>query len=288
MSKNKTEQRFSGKKTVMLAGSIAVAMGMVSHQANAAVDYPSSTKINQMTQDAPAPLKGALSAQEKVLNVFDAGYGLQGYVVDAGGQNPILYYDKEKDFAFSGVILDKHGRNVSQQHYAEQIPKQDYSEVLTRLEKSGNFMTEGAEDATAEIYVIFDPSCPHCHSFYENTRSFVKDGSLKIHWTPVAFLSQKSVGKVAKMLQSDNPIEMFIKDSDSYRSGGIAPLSDSEIQEATTQMTQENVEFMRAFDSTGTPTIIYKTPNEKVYTISSSLPEKEIADLIQEIAPENK
>lgn len=286
MSKKETANRFASKTSIALASSVAVAMGMTSFQANAAVEYPTSTKINQMTQDVPSPLKGALGQNEKVLNVFDAGYGLEGYVVEAGGQNPILYYDKEKNIAFSGVILDENGVNASQKHYAEQIPKQDYSDVLGKLVDSGNYMTEGAEDADAEIFVIFDPSCPHCHSFYENSRSFVKDGSLKIHWTPVAFLSQKSMGKVANMWQSENPIEKFIKDSDSYRSGGITPLSADEIEEKTKTLTEENVAFMRSFDSTGTPTIIYKTQKDKVYTISSSLPENEIGELIQEISGE--
>ena len=276
------------KKTLITAISATALLGFSQAQAQEAVDYPSSVKIREMTQDAPSALKNVLTNGEKVINKFDAGYNYEGYVIDANGQTVILYYEEDKNIAFSGVLLDENGINVSQQHYAQQIPKQNYADVYSNLVDSGNFFTEGAEGASAEIYVIFDPACPYCHSFYENSRELVESGELKIHWTPVAFLSKASLGKVAKMWQSEDPVAVFKKDSDNYRDGGIEPLSEDEIQEEVNQLTQENIQFMRAFESSGTPTIIYETPEGKVYTIGSSMPTDELRELVDSISVEEE
>lgn len=246
--------------------------------------YPSSVEIRQMTQDAPEAFKTVLNNGEQIISTFDADNGYTGYVVSAGGQNVILYYDNESDLIFSGAMIDKFGNNLSQQHYATQIPKRDYSNVLDMVQKSDSYITEGQESAPAEIYVFLDPECPHCHTFWESTRKFVDNGSLKVHWLPVAFLTQDSLGKVAAFVQSEDPVSGLNEGEKSFREGGLVPLKEEAIKDSTMELADQNIQFMRSFDSNGTPTIVYKTTEGKVYTIDRSIPEDELQELIDSIS----
>lgn len=260
--------------------SIAILAGIVSTSALANVAYPTEQEINKINADLPSTFKNLVSNRETVVNVFDAGKGFSGYVIETPQQEAIIYHNEELGVAFSGMMLESGGINLSSEHYENQIPQKDFSNALSALSQDNTHMTEGEMDADKELWIFFDPNCPHCNATWQTSRSFIESGELKVHWVPVAFLSNTSVGKVAKFWQSENRIESFNESELIYDQGGADPLRSNEITDETRAMLDKNLDYMRSFDANGTPTIIYETSDGTVNKISTSLNNNSMRELL--------
>ena len=270
------------KTKIATAVTFSLAGMFIASVANAATPYPSEEKIQELNSSVPSSFSRLLGEQETIVAKFDAGYGFEGYVIETPQREAIIYHNKENGVAFSGMMLLDGGVNVTEEHYETEVPVKDYSDVLEKVIGDNTILTEGAEDAEKELWVFFDPNCPHCHTIWQTTRSFIDSGELKVHWMPVAFLSNTSAGKVAKFWQAEDQVAVFNESEAQFNQGGSTPLRSSEITRETREMLETNLDYMGDFGSNGTPTVVYKNKSGGVGVISSSMSEERMREFLDE------
>lgn len=268
------------KTKIAKAITFSLAGMVLAGTASAATPYPSDEEIKELNSNLPSTFSRLVTSNETVVAKFDAGFGFEGYVIETPQQEAIIYHDSERNIAFSGMMLIDGGINVTEEHYETEIPEKDYSDVLASVVAGDTVLTEGSADAEKELWVFFDPNCPHCHTIWETTRSFIESGELKIHWMPVAFLSNTSAGKVAKFWQAEDQVAVFNESEAKFNQGGSTPLRSSEITRETREMLEKNLDYMGDFGSNGTPTVVYKTKEDTVGVISSSMSEERMRDFL--------
>jgi thiol:disulfide interchange protein DsbG len=274
------EIKMLNKTKITTAVTFVLAGMVISGTASAATPYPSEEKLKELNSSLPSTFSRLISSNEKVVAKFDAGYGFEGYVIETPQQEAIIYHNEEKNISFSGMMLIDGGINVTEEHYETEIPAKDYSSVLAEVVQDNTVLTEGQADAEKELWVFFDPNCPYCHTIWETTRSFIDSGELKVHWMPVAFLSNTSAGKVAKFWQAEDQVAVFNEAEAKFNQGGSTPLRSSEITRETREMLEKNLDYMGDFGSNGTPTVIYETKEGGVKVISSSMSEERMRSFL--------
>lgn len=221
----------------------------------------------------------------KVVNKFKAGGGLQGWVLQQGGQNSVVYTTADGKHLIAGALIDEAGQNLTAQYAEKYIPKPEYEKLMPQLEKSA-YVTVGAKGNAAKsvIYAFYDPNCTYCHLAYKALKHYEAAG-LQVRWVPVAFLSPTSSTKAAAIMEAANP-EAAMHENETAPNG-IKPVE--RVSDAVAKKLEANAKLMTSFGFTGTPGIVYKDKNGKVMTkngmprlsdlpIITGLPEQKIDD----------
>lgn len=242
-----------------------------------ALDYPTKLQIDKMESNAPKLIKNLISNSENrhVINVFDAGNEITGYVVGDDAGSKIFYQIDKKDIFFVGTMVNSDMIDVTSEHYAKQVPKKDISATFEKIKESNSYFTEGSEKATKEIFVFFDPNCGYCKQLWSSLRPIVDSGTLKVNWLPVAILGESSRNLSATILQSTDPVKEMIN-LEQGKSNGLA---DNKINSKTISILNANLDFMKELKATGTPTIVYNTKDNKSYSVSSSMSTEDLLKL---------
>lgn len=243
--------------------------------------YNTEKEIEELNNSLPNTFKRLLDNNVKVVSKFQAEKGYIGYVVKTPQDKAIVYHDPEKNISFSGMMIGENGKNLTRLHHETKIEKTDYSHVLERVVDDNTILTEGNDDAEKELWIFFDPNCPYCNKLWKSSREFIESGYLKVNWMPVAFLRDTSAGKVAHFWQAEDPIKTFREAELKFSEGGAEPVKQSDIKISTKRMLDTNLEYMRDFDSNGTPTIVYETKNGRVEVISSSMSEERMKSFLE-------
>lgn len=184
--------------------------------------------------------------------------GVTGYVIEGGdGKTGIVYGMGE--YVLSGSLLDAEGNDLTRQYAASQLPKPDYATVARALEQDPHLVSEGAEDAP-EIYVFADPNCIFCHKFWQQTRDWVADGKVRLHWVMVGFLKPSSAGYSAAIMNADDRAGALgiVKESlgQSGKSSDIAQLDP--IPADLKAALQKHSQWMAELDFSGTPGLLFQ------------------------------
>jgi thiol:disulfide interchange protein DsbG len=124
--------------------------------------------------------------------------------------------------------------------------------ILTDI-KQTTWITEGKGPHV--VYIFFDPNCPYCHRLYLNTRSWVKQGKLQIHWIPVGILTTTSPGKAIALLQADDPVAAFYKNEDHYDEGGA--IEEDLADPATEKQLKANEALLSRTHSGAVPVMLF-------------------------------
>lgn len=202
----------------------------------------------------------------KVVNKFQAANNLQGWVLQRGTQNSVVFTSADGKYLFAGALIDESGKNLTQAYTEQYVPKPDYTKLYSQLESSA-YVAEGAKGAAVKgtIYAFLDPNCIFCHFAWKAFQPYEKAG-LQVRWVPVGFLKPDSKGKAAALLEAadvDAAMEKneteFVKETES---GGIKAVE--RISDATAKKLQANAKLMADFGFGGTPAIVYKGKDGKV------------------------
>jgi len=71
------------------------------------------------------------------------------------------------------------------------------------IKRHGSGAPVGRMMAAKEVFVFFDPKCPHCAMLWVETEKLRKE--LKFTWIPVAFMGQGSAGAGMEVLDDPHP-----------------------------------------------------------------------------------
>lgn len=184
--------------------------------------------------------------------------GVTGYVVKTGdGKIGIVY--GLGDYVLSGSLLDAEGNDLTRQYAARQIPKPDYASVAEKLAQNPHLVSEGAS-GVPEIYVFADPNCIFCHKFWKQTRSWVADGKVRLHWVMVGFLKPSSLGYSAAIINAEDragALQTFEESFGNNGNGrGIAELDP--IPANLKAVLQQQSQWMAELSFSGTPGLLFK------------------------------
>jgi len=188
---------------------------------------------------------------------------ITGYVVKGpNGKTGILY--SYKSFVISGSIINAQGENLTRKYAQSEMPKPDFSQAVAGLEKLSHVVTEG-KDGAPQVYVFADPNCIYCHKFWKQSRKWVKEGKVQLHWILVGFLKSSSPGRAAAIMASKDPAAALTKNETGFDVGkeeGAIKAMDS-IPDELKKAIQAHEHEMAKLEFTGTPALVYKDSNGK-------------------------
>lgn len=204
---------------------------------------------------------GIASLQEKIgFNIIKSfetpAPGVTGYVIESGDAKTGIVYGLG-DYVLSGALMDAQGKNLTEQYAASQLPKPDYGAVAELLAQDSYLVSEGPEDAP-EIYVFADPNCVFCHKFWQQTRDWVAEGKVQLHWVMVAFLKPSSLGYSAAIMAAEDRAGALRAFEESFGQNGAGIRELDPIPTELKAALDEHRQQMAALDFSGTPGLLFK------------------------------
>lgn len=218
-------------------------------------------------ENIPKVLEAPLKAGMKVVNKFQAGGKLQGWVLSQGGQNSVVYTTEDGKFLLAGALIDEAGTNLTAQFAEKYVPKPEYDKLAPQLEKSA-YIVSGAKGNAAKstIYAFIDLNCGYCAMAYKALLPYEAAG-LQVRWVPVAFLRPDSSNKAAALFESSNP-DAALKGHELAFGGkdGASIKPSATVSDAVAKKLESNGKLMRDFGFNGTPGIVFKDKTGKTLT----------------------
>lgn len=147
---------------------------------------------------------------------------------------------------------------------ASVAPSLEAARKYARGFDTGNMMS------ARQVFVFFDPQCPHCGAFWNETKSLEKDA--RFTWVPVSFLGAKSLTQGATILYSPNPVAAMAEHEAKLAAnqGGIEP---TEVDPKFKAIVTKNTRLLESFGATGVPFVL--SINQKTgqtYSNSGGMP----------------
>ncbi|MAB53036.1 MULTISPECIES: thiol:disulfide interchange protein DsbG [Marinobacter] len=184
--------------------------------------------------------------------------GVTGYVVKTGdGKAGIIY--GVGDYTFSGALLESDGTDLTRQYTTRYISEPMYASVAEKLSRDTHLVSEGGKNAP-EIYVFADPNCIFCHKFWQQTRDWVAQGKVRLHWVMVGFLKPSSLGFSAAIMNAEDragALQAFEENFGNNGSGeGISELTP--VPANLKAALEQHSKWMAELGFSGTPGLLFK------------------------------
>jgi|2_EtaG_2_1085320.scaffolds.fasta_scaffold00057_44 thiol:disulfide interchange protein DsbG len=221
----------------------------------------------------PQIIKQVTDRGLKVLSSFKSVDGMTGYVLDSNGSPVTLYVTRNGEHAFVGTLIDENGTNLSAPKVQELFIDAKNQEAWSKLENS-HWIQDGDPNAETVVYAFVDPNCPYCHRFRTAALPWLKAGKVQIRHIVVGVLASDSVAKASTILGSKKPHGAYIKNFETFRSGGIVPAH--EAAERGKAQVEANNRLMSDLGVSATPGIYYKDGNGNVGMRLGLPPESEL------------
>lgn len=136
----------------------------------------------------------------------------------------------------------------------------------------------GSLTSARQVFVFFDPQCPHCGMFWEETKQLAKDA--RFTWVPVAILNRSSLNQGAAILSSKSPVETMDAHEQKLRAGAggmEAAAADAEYK----ALIERNTRLMESFGAVGVPFIIgTNAETGAVFAESRGMPAAKLASTL--------
>lgn len=226
-----------------------------------------------VASEYPEPIVAAQSAGFKIHGSFDAGDGMTGWAATGQDRGVVIYTTPSGKQALIGVMLDASGRNLTEGHLAQYVPKPDYSEAWAKLE-AATIVSEGNRDSGNVVYVFMEPNCGYCHLFWEASRPYLETGKVEMRHILVSFLRETSAAKNAAILEAANPSALLAEHEATFQQGGIEGIASP--KESTIAALEGNNGLMRELGLQGTPAIVFKNADGKVEILKGMPPAEQL------------
>lgn len=122
----------------------------------------------------------------------------------------------------------------------------------------GSGFTVGNMMAVRQIYVFFDPQCPHCGHLWEAAKPLANQ--VKMVWMPVGFIGAKSTPQGAALLAASDPGAAMDAHEKSLlaQQGGLIPPSDLPADLA--EKVKANTKLWSSLGGEAVPFVVFKNP----------------------------
>lgn len=155
------------------------------------------------------------------------GTELTAWIVKSGAERRIFYVPASGAVAILGLVFDKDLNNVTTEHAlrytspaaiaAGSGPATAPATAMEGFETGPlmqvafsqlvNARASHVEGGGKDVYVVYDPGCPSCHNLWKASRGLL--GQLRIHWVPIASVTQKSANLAENILTAMEPEKAF-------------------------------------------------------------------------------
>jgi thiol:disulfide interchange protein DsbG len=121
---------------------------------------------------------------------------------------------------------------------------------------TGKGFTVGAMMSAQPVYVLFEPSCPHCGHLWEASKAL--QGKVKFIWIPVAFNQGKSLAQAATLLSSSTPLETMSEHEKSVLAGTGGIAASSSVPPELEQAIKANTQLLATLGQDSVPFVVAK------------------------------
>ncbi|MEJ7746246.1 MAG: thiol:disulfide interchange protein DsbG [Luteimonas sp.] len=195
----------------------------------------------------------------KIPMAFQSASGLKAIVADNGSERKLMYVTPDGKHLILGMVYDTAGNNLTNDdmNRSSVRPSEAAAPSLSATDKIELWDAAGKLDYIEEgrgdrvVYAVFDPTCPYCHTLYQETRKFAAEGNARIRWIPVAILSESSKGLAAALYGTRD------------RAAGMTALMDGsaspiKVEKPAALALAKNLLFLRDTGHTGVPLVLYR------------------------------
>ena len=122
----------------------------------------------------------------------------------------------------------------------------------------GTGFTVGNMMAVRQIYVFFDPQCPHCGHLWEAAKPLANQ--MKMVWIPVGFIAAKSTTQGAALLAASDPAAAMSAHEQSLlaqKGGMTAP---DNLPADLTDKVKANTKLWQQLGGESVPMVVFKNP----------------------------
>ena len=208
----------------------------------------------------PEPLEFIEKQGGEVVNAFHAPSGFTGYIIDFRGNALTVYLSENKQYLFTGKMLDSTGRDMGETALDAYITGPQ-SEKNWQALASSNWISDGSKDAEKVIYTFTDPNCPYCKKFWQQARPWVEAGKVQIRHILVGILKADSFDKSAAILSADDPATALHQ----HESGNeINVRTNASLSDNVKEKLNANHTLMQRLGVSATPAIYYKNSKNAV------------------------
>ena len=122
----------------------------------------------------------------------------------------------------------------------------------------GTGFTVGNMMAVRQIYVFFDPQCPHCGHLWEAAKPLANQ--VKMVWMPVGFIAPRSTTQGAALLAAGDPAAAMNAHEQSLLSkqGGLIPPDN--LPADLTEKVKANTKIWQQLGGEAVPLVVFKNP----------------------------
>lgn len=160
--------------------------------------------------------------------------------------------------------------------------------TASAIRQHGRGFSVGQQMSMNEVFVFFDPKCPHCALFWDQTAS-MRQG-VKFTWLPVAFMGpDSSIAGAALMNAEDKTKAMNAHAADvllAMRTRTRMPTSEAKIGDAKfTADIARNTKLLTSFGADSVPYIVAVNGNGKVLLNKTGVSPAQVAAAFAAAAP---
>lgn len=149
-----------------------------------------------------------------------------------------------------------------------------------RLTKESKGFMAGAMMSVHEVYVMFDPQCPHCGEMWRESHALWP--KVKFHWVPVALMGDMSGLQGAALVSAANPLatmEAHERDLAEHKGGMV--VNPGAISSDLIGAVNKNTAIFEAFGARGVPFIVGRNAKTgELVTHEGSLPPANLAAMM--------
>jgi thiol:disulfide interchange protein DsbC len=167
--------------------------------------------------------------------------------------NTIVYVSRDGQFALVGDMIDLVNKVPVTRERVAQLAASDFPSLPHHLT-----IKSGTIGAKTKVFVVTDPNCPYCHSYYKKLKA---TPNIEISTLLVAVLGQDSQRKAMSIMCSPNPLATYEASVEG------APPKDASC-EAGEKVLRASFEWLKAHPIKTTPTSYFNDGSIEVGELS--------------------
>jgi thiol:disulfide interchange protein DsbG len=176
--------------------------------------------------------------------------------------------------AACGQSKPEHSGPKTDAEITAEIPKFQQPNVAAVRQYAAGF-DAGNVMSARQVFVFFDPQCPHCGMFWEELKKVSNEA--RVTWIPVAILNRKSLDQGAAIMSGQVPAETMDAHEKllTAKQGGMtAPAADARFK----AVIERNTRLLVSFGAAGVPFVMsVHAQTGQVIAVSHGMPATKLA-----------
>lgn len=209
----------------------------------------------------PEPIQALERQGFELKKQFTAPSGLPAYAMAFQGQGTTVYLTPDKQHAIVGNMIDKAGKNISEEIVEQYIYAPLAQQMWGRLAEQ-QWIGIGKKEAPHIVYMFADPYCPYCSAFWQQAQPWITAGKVQLRVLLVAMLKPESRLTAAALLMAKDPTAALTAYENSH--GKTVPNTPDKPDTRVLKALQDNLDLMDSLGGQATPSIYYLNPQGRL------------------------